>query len=87
MIRALCVFGTQERMQRHIDTMFYVHSATFDRKNMRLIAGDLHIYYRVVKDMEDVMQIAGMDFQLVEWHYTPSDEVRNWVMSRVRGVV
>ncbi|MNF83383.1 hypothetical protein D3C85_1023220 [compost metagenome] len=86
-LRILCAFDTHRNRDLHVSTMVYVPSAVYDHKNSRLIAGDVHIYYRVISDMRDVLQIAGCVFHVVEWHYTPADDVRNWVMSRVRGVL
>lgn len=81
----LHVFDRYDKVADYIGDMRCVGDVLVKHRSSRIIVGDMLMDFRVIVDERDWLAIAGCCYQIVFYHYNAPQEVRNFVLSRIRG--
>lgn len=82
-MRILHVFKTEEELKTFV--RYNVdHCLTFSGKSMEVSNNSCKIMFRVIANEQDFMKICGYEIGCVVWHYTPEENIKKFVQTRIR---
>jgi hypothetical protein len=82
-MRILHVFNNHENMQWFIRNNVD-HYMTLKDKELTLQSPSGVLMFRVISNMKDCMNIAGHEISCAIWHYPADEDIRKYVLSRIR---
>ena len=82
-MRVLYVFSSYEKLN-HFVSANIDHCVVYNNKDLTINSPSGSIKFVVIVNEEDFLKIAGCEFSCAMWHYSPTPDIRRYVMSRLR---